>query len=276
MGRRAYLPVVAIVALLAAGLGLWAAAPAFAAPKPIGLSADGVTFSDALPASIFAGARIVPGTELTRPIWVMNRETTPGNLAIALQGVTGADHALVAALFVKADAGPRAGHYIAFPSANPCRSVLSAVALAPGAIVQVDVTLKLNGSLHSHTSQGSVGSFDLRLSLTSVDVAAPDGCSPVTSPPNGGGGGGGGGNPPAPPGEIDSTIVSGAADGAIPDEGGLPDLSGSGDGVAAAIIQPNTSRFFQEFFIVGWLVAVVLGGIFAGWRRRRDPEDEYA
>ena len=47
-------------------------------------------------------------------------------------------------------------------------------------------------------------------------------------------------------------------------------------GIAAAIIEPNTARFFQEFDVVAWLVAMILGGIFAWWRRSRDPEDDYA
>jgi hypothetical protein len=272
MGRRAFLPVLAIVALLATGLGLWATAPAFAAPKPIGLSADGVTFADDLPASLFAGAVIVPGNTTVRSFWVQNRSSDPGNLAVALQGVSGVDSALISSLWVTAVAGSTTGPAVVFSSANPCRSVLSGTGLAPGGVARVDVRLKLATSLSGQTSQNSVGAFDLRVTLTSTDVAAPDGCGPVASPPSGGGRG----SAAIPPGEIDSTVVSGAADGAVGDENGIPDLSGSGEGVAAAIIQPNSTRFFQEFFVVGWLVAMILGGIFAGWRRSRDPEDDYA
>ena len=271
MGRRAVLSLVAIVALLAAGLGLWAAAPALAAPKPIGLSDDGVAFGDYLPASPFAGLLIVPGTTVTRSFWVKNRETSPGNLAIALQGVTGADDAMVAALSLKAVAGPTAGPVVAFPAADPCHPLVSAVALAPGAIVRVDVTLGLSPSLNAQTSQGSLGAFDLRVTLTSTDVAAPGGCAAVTPPVTVGGS-----TPPTSPGEIDAVIVSGAADGAIPDEQGLPDLSGSGEGVAATITQPNTTPFLQAFFVVGWLIAMIVGGIFAWWRRSRYPEGDYA
>ncbi len=266
MGRRAFLSVVAIVALLATGLGLWAAAPAFAAPKPIGLSADGVTFGDHLPASLFAGVVIVPGQQVIRSFWVKNRQSSPGNLAIALQGVTGADHAMVSALSLNAVAGAISGPVVAFPAAAPCHPLVSAVALAPGAISQIDVTLELSSALSARASQGSLGAFHLRVTMTSTDVAAPNGCATV--PPADGGNSG---TPPTSPGEIDSVIVSGAAGGTLPDEGGLPDLSGSGDGVAAAIVQPNSTPSFP-FFVVGWLVALILGGIFAWWRRSRDPE----
>jgi hypothetical protein len=293
MGRRRLLSVLAIVALLVAGLGLWAAAPAMAAPKPIGLSLDGVTYADDLPASLYAGALIVPGDTVLRSFYVKNQAADAGNLAVALQGVTGIDSVMVSALSVNADAGAGAGPNVTFPSANPCRSLISGVALAPGGVVRVDVRLTLGSSISGLTSQSSVGSFDLRLTLTSTDVPAPTGCAAVTPPASTGGTGG---SHATQPGEIDSTVLSGAADGSLPDGAGAspcledekdldlaapqdtyPGQTGAGcDGVAAAITQPNTDRFFQEFVVVAWFVLMMLGGIFAAWRRSRDPEDLYA
>lgn len=273
MGRRVFLSALAIVALLVSGLGLRAAAPAFAAPKAIGLSADGVNYADVLPASLFAGAMIVPGKTVTRSFWVKNRAGSAGNLAIALQGVSGADYALVAALSARAVAGPNAGPVVAFSAANPCYPLVSAVALAAGAIVRVDITLDLSPAVPAHASQGSLGAFDLRVTMTSTDVAAPSGCAAATPPVTGGVDGG---TQPTPPGGLDTVTVSGAADGTIPDEGGLADLSGTGDGVAAAIVQPTSSRFFQEYLVVAWLIALILGGIFAAWRRSRDPREGHA
>ncbi len=292
MGRRAFLSMLAVVALLAAGLGLWAASPAMAAPKPIGLSLNGVTYTDDLPTSLYAGALIVPGDTLLRSFYVQNRAADPGNLAIALQDVTGIDSVMISALSVSADAGSGPGPTAAFTAANPCVSLISGVGLAAGGVVRVDVRLKFGSSISGLTSQSSVGSFNLRVTLTSTDVAAPTGCSAVT-PPTGGGGPGGGGHS-TPPGEIDSTVVSGAADGALPGAthdnacyvgdqhvaatvDTFPGQAGVGcHGVAAAIIQPNTGRFFQEIDVVAWIVLAILGGIFAAWRRSRDPEDDYA
>jgi hypothetical protein len=302
VGRRALLSLVAVVALLAAGLGLWASAPAYAAPKPIGLSLDGLTYTDDLPTSLYAGALIVPGDTLLRSFYVQNRAADAGNLAVALQGVSGIDSVMITALSVSAAAGSTTGPTVAFPSAAPCRSLVSGVGLASGGVVRVDVRLDLASSLGGQTSQASVGSFDLRVTLTSTDVAAPNGCAAVT-PPTGGGTGGGGtgggghGGHSTPAGEIDSTVVSGAADGSLPgdiDENAchvsddavelasatqdsFPGQAGVGcQGVAAAIVQPNTGRLFQEFDIVAWIALMVLGGIFAAWRRSRDPEDIYA
>lgn len=280
MDRRSRLPVVAIVALLVVGLGLWAAAPASAAPKPIGLSLDGITYTDDLPTSLFADAVIVPGDTALRSFYVKNRAADAGNLAVALQGVTGIDSVMISALSVSADAGAASGSSVAFTSANPCRSLVSGVGLASGGVVRVDVYLTLGSSLTGRTSQSSVGSFDLHVTLTSTDVAAPNGCAAVTPPPPTGGGGGSGGSgggthTSTPTGEIDSSIVSGAAAGAVPGGSPIPNSSGSGGGFVAAYIEPNTGRFFQELFVAGWLAAMVLGGIVAWWRRRNDTEEAY-
>ncbi len=299
MGRNAFLSMAAVVALLAAGLGLWAAAPAFAAPKPIGLSLDGVTYTDDLPTSLFAGALIVPGGDVVRSFYVQNRAADAGNLAVALQDVSGIDGVMISALSVSAVAGSTTGPSVAFPAAAPCRSLVSGVGLAPGGVVRVDVLLALAPSIGGVTSQSSVGRFNFRVALTSTDVAAPDGCAAVTPtvPGGGGTGGGGGGGHVATPGEIDSSVIAGAADGSLPGDGEQNACQADGDGidpaasadgpfvgqagdgcqgVAAAITQPNTGRFFQEFDVVAWIILVILGGIFAAWRRSRDPEDIYA
>jgi hypothetical protein len=274
MARRALLRVLALVTLLVAGTTLAFAAPAQAAPKPIGLSPDGVTYADTLSASLFAGALIVPGDTVTRSFWVKNRDADPGNLAIALQGVAGGDSTFVAALSLSAVAGASAGPSVAFTSANPCVSLASGVGLASGAAVRVDLKLKLGSSLGHVSSQSSVGNFNIKVTLTSTDVTAPTGCAPVTPPR--GGGGGGGSDPTIPPGEIDSAVISGSADGSVLPtlaDGPLSGLGGKGSVRNLAIV-PNTGRFWQEFDVTGYLVALVLGGIFAWWRRRRTYEEE--
>jgi hypothetical protein len=283
MNRGAVLRVLLIgILLVAIGAVFATAGPAQAAVKPIGLSADGVTYADDLPASVFAGALIVPGKTVTRSFWVKNRAADPGNLAVALQDVSGMDGAFIAALSLQATGGSTAGPTVPFTSATPCRSLVSGIVLASGAAVRVDVTIALSSSLTDLTSQSSVGGFKLPVTLTSTDVPAPSGCSAVIAPPTGGGGGGGtgggtpgGGTHHTTPGTIDTTEVSGAADGTVPVDGSqLPASSGSGQGASVDII-PNTGRFFQEFDVLGWMIAVILGGIVAWRRSRRDPEETY-
>lgn len=272
MIRRAFLGIAAIAALLVAVAGLAVAPPAHAAPKPIGLSVDGITFTDTLPSSLFGGVVIVPGTSVTRTFYVKNRATTAGNFAVALKDVTGGDSNLIAALWLRAVAGPSTGPAVPFTAATPCHSLLSGVTLAAGAIMQVDVRLMLSNTLHNKASQGSVGNFLIPVTMTSTDVPAPTGCSSSTPTPGGGGATG----EPTPPGTIDTAVISGAADGSVLPtlaEGPLSGLGGDGS-VYNSSIEPNTARFFQEFDVVWWLVALMLGGIFAWYRRRNESLEE--
>jgi hypothetical protein len=150
--------------------------------------------------------------------------------------------------------------------------------------VRIDATLTLSPSLSGVTSQGSIGGFKLPVTLTSTDVAAPDGCTASSGGGTGGGGtgsggggsdGGGTGTHHSTPGTIDTTTISGAADGTVPGAGaGLPDANGNGYVYATRII-PNTGRFYQEFDIIGWLALLMLSGIVAWRRSRREPEDTY-
>jgi hypothetical protein len=274
------------VLVLAIGAVFGTAIPAHAAPKPIGLSTDGVTFTDTIPSSVFGGALIVPGKTVTRSFWVKNRAADAGNLAIALADVTGTDSAFLGALSLQVTAGSTSGASVVFATANPCRSLVSGVTLASGAVVRIDATLTLAPSLSGITSQGSIGGFDLPVTLTSTDVTAPDGCSAANGGGTGGGsgstgggsgstGGAGTGSHHSAPGTIDTTTITGAADGTVPDAAaGLPDADGTGHGFATRVI-PNTGRFYQEFDIIGWLALLVLSGIVAWWRSRREPEDTY-
>jgi len=276
MIRHAFPRVVAIAALLIAVAGFGVAAPANAASTPIAVSLDGTTWGDHLSTALFAGAVIVPGTALTQSFWIKNRASTPGNLAVAVQDIDGTDASMVAALSVSADSGTHSGSDVAFSTVNPCRSLLSGVGVQPGDEVRVDVKLKLSSSLSHLSSQSGVGSFNVRVVLTSTDVAPPSGCSSATPP-----GGGGGGDPvtaTTPAGEIDSEVIAGAASGSVPDQAnGLHNVSGTGTGSGfRRAVEPNTARFFQEFDVTWWLIALMLGGLFAWYRRRNmNPEEAY-
>jgi hypothetical protein len=225
---------------------------------------------------LFAGVHIVPGMSTTRTFWVENRTAMPGNLAVALTGVTGGDSHLIAALSLRAVAGASAGPTVPFTAATPCHSLVSGVFLAPGGVLQVDVKLAMSNWPAHHMSQGSAGSFQIPVMLTSTDVAAPDGCS-VTTPVTPPGHTGGGPTGTTPPGTIGTALISGAADGTVPagevDNGPLAGLGGKG-AVRSLDIIPNTGRFWQEIDVAGYLIAIVLGGIFAWWRRRRNYEEE--
>jgi hypothetical protein len=271
----------ALVAVLVAAAGaVGAAAPAHAVTEPITVSSDGVTFGNDLPLAIFGGTRIVPGSSATRSIWVRNNTSEPGHLAIALRGVTSADQHMRAGLRLRATTTSMHGPVRPFTAADPCVSLLSGVLVAAGATMQIDLELSLSGSLNGKASQGSVGGFSIPVMLTSTDVPAPDGCSAATPPTVPADPGPAGPTGPTPPGTIGTIELTGAADGTVPlpapDAGALAGLGGKG-AVRSYDTIPNTGRFWQEFDIVGYLLAIALGCLLAwGWRRRETEEEVYA
>lgn len=278
----------ALLAVLAGIIAVAPASPALAVTEPITVSSDGVIFGNDLPATLFGGTLIVPGGSVTRTIWVRNNTAEPGNLAVALRGVTGADPAMRAALKLRATSTPKSGPARPFSAANPCVSLVSGIPLAAGASLRVDLVLSLAGNLHGKQSQGSIGGFTIPLMLTSADVAAPDGCSAMppstpSDPPTGGGPTDPPGTVPPgtdPPGTIGTIDITGAAAGAVPlpgsEAGPLAGLGGKG-AVRSFDTIPNTGRFWQEYDIVGYLLAIALGCLLAWrWRRKEIHEEVYA
>ncbi|TXK17069.1 hypothetical protein [Homoserinibacter sp. GY 40078] len=265
---------------------LGAAAPASADVQPIALSADGSTFVDDLGTALFGGAKIVPGASVTRTFWVKNRTAEPGHLAVAVQGVGSADPELLARLTVSADADGTPGSDVALADVDPCATLVSGVTLAGSGAMQVDVVLAL-GDLAGLDAQGSLGTFDLRVTLTSTDVDAPDGCATVDPPTDGGSGSGGSGS-----GGSGSTgtagsggssvVVTGAGGGSAPadtDTAEEPVASGEdgslqGEPAGASFTPWNTDRFYQEYIVALWLVGMIVGAIYALARRRRRRSTE--
>lgn len=282
MRRFSTVSLIAAAALAAGALVLAPGASAQASTEPVTVSADGVTFSDHLSQAIFGGARIVPGATTTRTIWVRNNTSEPGNLALALSDVTSSDPALRGALRLRAISTPAVGPVRPFSAANPCISLVSGIVLPAGGSLRIDLELTLAGNLHGAASQGSVAAFTIPVVLTSTVVAAPDGCTamPPVTPVNPPGGGPTTPTPTTPPGTIGTVDLTGAADGNVPlptpDAGALAGLGGKGT-VRSVDTIPNTGRFWQEFDIVGYLLAIALGCLLAwGWRRRETEQEAYA
>lgn len=268
MRRRGHLAAAAVVALAAVGIAL-PAAPASAVLYPIGLSSDGVSFAPTYPGSLFSGSTIVPGGSVTRTFWVQNRETTAGNLAVAIRNVGSQDALFVSSLTATAVAGTGSGS-AGLVEADPCVGLVRGVRIAASGITRVDVTLELSSGLTGHEAQQSIALFDVFVTLTSTDVPAPDGCTPPVPPPGGGASSG--------DGYTATATVPGSGGTATPTpspEATPPPLPETGGGEGGAGTEWNTDRFFQEYFVAWWLVAFVLGGI-AAWlrwsRRERIPE----
>ncbi|MBN9141357.1 MAG: hypothetical protein J0H23_11075 [Micrococcales bacterium] len=262
MMHRGRLGAAAVALLVGAGVVL-PAAPAAAVLYPIGLSSDGTSFAPSYPGSLFSGATIVPGGAVTRTFWVKNNETSAGNLAVAIRNVGSLDTLFVSSLSATAVAGATSGR-AAFADAEPCVSLVKGVRLASSGITRVDVTLELASSLTGREAQQSLALFDLFVTLTSTDVAAPDGCTPPVPPPAGA--------ETSDDGYAATATVPGARQGggsATPAPSPAPEeLPHSGDDPVHARYG-NTDRFYQEYFVAWWLLAFVLGGVYAWLRERR-------
>ncbi len=197
--------------------------------------------------------------------------------------VASADPALLAALDVTAQAGTRTGS-ANFAEVGACASLVSGVHLAQGQSVRVDVTLAMR-NVGGTTSQGSLAAFNLKANLTSDDVAAPTGCSVVTPPDptptpspeptsDGGGGNGGGGGSviiPGVPADPDPSATPTPSVTPTPDPSVSPTPTPNpphGDGNIG-----NTDRFYQEWFVAAWVLAMVFGGVLSWWVARRREED---
>lgn len=257
-GRRLRVGAVALIAALAVAVP---ATPAAAVLYPIALSSDGVNFGASYPGSLFSGVTIVPGGSITRTFWVQNRETSAGNLAVAIRSVGSSDTVFVSALTATAVAGTRSGS-ARLADADPCVSVLKGVTMAPSAVTRVDVTLGLSSGLTDREAQQAAAIFDVFVTLTSTEVRAPDGCTPPVPPPAGDGVGGAGYTATATvPGvrtpDASATPHPGATAPVLPETSGQAPHPG---------LLGNTDRFFQEYFVAWWVLAFVLGGL-AAWGR---------
>lgn len=270
--RARFRTLTAVAALAVAGLAV--AQPAAAATDPIGLSYNGVTFTPTLGTALFSDLKIVPGTTVTRTFWVKNQESSAGNLALAVSGVSSNDDDLLEHLTIAADLGDGSGTVIAFDSIGTCSTLLSGIPLPAGATTRIYVSLDLAPALGGVQAQGAVGAFDLMVRLTSDEVQAPGGCGalPPAPPSTSPGDPSGGGSASAPPGSAHFPGIAGTPP-------VLPETPGEGTevaptpGVPPATGQPdmlgNTERFFQEYTALLWLIGLLLGGVIAWGRARR-------
>ncbi|QEO14086.1 hypothetical protein FLP10_06350 [Agromyces intestinalis] len=248
---------VLFAAFAAALLGVGSAAPAQAANPPIAISPDGVVYAAQYPGQLFEGVLIVPTGSAVRPFWVQNTGPTGANLAIAVRDVQSADPEFLAALGISAVSGAQGGAVVVLDEVGACASLLRGVHLEPGQSTQVDIELAM-ANVGGTVAQGSTASFNVRVNLTSDDVPAPDGCTPPIPPqPEG----------PDIPGVLAPTSGLTAGSPAT-DATAAPEPDGD-----VRALEGDTDRFFQEYFVLTWPIALVIGGACAWWWARRRRAD---
>jgi hypothetical protein len=288
-----------IVALMLVLLGLFAwplitASPASAATPGVQLSDDGVHFSSTYTGSLFDDtALMVPSTSQTGHFWVKNASGDPAFLRVSISGVNGGGSPFSGALTVSASAPSSSGSAVPVDAALPCYVLTQGLLLAPGAVARVDATLAL-GNLNGTSGQSSSVDFDIIAGLSSAATGSMPATTCLTNSgtvpgtPGGGGGTGGGGSTggttsggvhghggsgssttPADP--QPSGNASAGYDAPTPTDGSA--FAGAGESVA--ILDPNTGRFFQEWWVMAWVFGVLAGGILCVlYARRRFTHDE--
>jgi hypothetical protein len=285
-----------IVALMLVLLGLFAwplisAPPASAATPGVQLSDDGVHFSSTYTGSLFDDtALMVPSTSQTGHFWVKNASGDPAFLRVSISGVGGGGSPFSGALTVTASTPRSSGSAVPVDSALPCYVLTQGLLLAPGAVARVDAILAL-GNLNGTTGQSSSVDFDIIAGLSSAATGSMPATTCLTNSgtvpgtPGGGGGGSGGGSTggtttgghghgggsttPADP------LTSGNASAGYDAPTQADGSAFAGVGESVAILDPNTGRFFQEWWVMAWVFgALAGGGLYVLYARRRYTQDE--
>ncbi len=261
MNGRAIVAVVAAAVLGVAGATFTAGA-ATAATPPIGVSTNGVTFASTIPDALFVGVHLVPGGAVTRSIWVKNQAGSSGNFAIAIRDVSSAQTQLLPQLSIDGRTTSLIGPKVFFDQVDPCSTILKNIPAAAGQTVRIDLTLVLDPAVSGRSSQQAMAAFDLAIALASASVPSPDGCR-VTSGGGGVGGTGGGGGTITIHGSTVGGSTASPTPAPDPTETATPTPEPAPTEGGDGIIVPNTGRFFQEYFVGGWLLGAVLGAIIA-------------
>lgn len=155
-----------------------AGAGALGAAAEIGLSRDGVTWSERLAEPLFdPGLRWVPGDRRTAEFHVRNQTSDPALLAVEL--TTSAPDDLVVTGDLTITARTPGGTSTAADAPGTTRLVTDAP-LAPGAALPVSVTVEFDAG-SPNRSQGLALTFGLRVVLTQDTGAAPP--TSTTLPP---------------------------------------------------------------------------------------------
>ncbi len=156
-----------VILLVALGL-LMLAGPAYAADNKIGLSADGRTFTPALPGLFESELRIVPGVTQTRSFYVRNQSSDDAYLRVNVSEASGP---LVELGEITAT-GTAADSTSMTTALTPGALLLEGAILAPGQVVKVDVTLALPAG-STNVSQALNGRLGFSVGLSQSEAVLP-------------------------------------------------------------------------------------------------------
>ena len=254
---------IAMAALASAASAL----PAFAT-SPVGdvhVSPDGVTYYSNYSGPLFTNIGLmVPKSTQTQPLYIRNDGSQPGLLRIVMRDVVYSDATYAGALSLQLSTPGHTGPAVPITWAAPCWVLIQGQTVAPGQVVVINMAVALgdlNGQAGQNTSaQMSIG---VQLSDSSIGSLPPTSCGgstvviPVTP-------------------RVGSTPKPTPSPTSTPPESQLPVES---TGAGASLIQPNTTRRYDEYAVFVPLGAFVVGsGAFfmMAARRRARGEDDWS
>ena len=265
-------------ALTAALTTLVGVAPAQAATPGISLSRDGVTWAAALTGSLFGDYRLVPGDAVTRTFWVRNDATSAGYLRLTLRDVATTNLDFADALSLRADLVGWPGETVAVQSARPCSRLTEGPIVPAGSAARIELTAAL-GDLVGLRGQGGTAGFNVVVSLSGEPLGlGKSGCPSTGAEVAGFPGYQQGGTVRSTRG---GTVFAATANGWTPMATGPTTVTAVADpqiptptgiGADMRLVVANTGRFYQEWFVLLWLVVLLLAAI-GSWllgRRRRE------
>jgi len=293
--RRSRLRAGAIVAFATGVLALLVGplattSPAAAATPVVELSSDGTNFSSVYSGTLFPStALMVPQSATSATFWVRNTSVEPAFLRVSIANVVNGGNAFSAALSIGATTSASPGPRVGVDAAQPCYVLTEGRIVPAGGIVWVTTSLSL-ADLGGRSGQNADVRFDIQVGLSSTATGSMptttclsnSGTVPATGghAPTGGTGSGSGTSHGAGAATGSSAVASGDAARAL-DPPDTPDGSAfAGEAVSLGILSANTDRFFQEWFVLLWVIGAATGGgiqvLVARRRSYNDVDEEVA
>lgn len=261
----------ALTGALVGGAVILTPAAAIAAPGDVQVSADGVSFSNSYPGTLYGGVgHLVPGDSEQETFYLRNAGTEAGFLRVTLTDVVTTDVDFADALTLSASTVASTGTPTAISAANPCRVLVEGQRVNPGERVEVTTTLGL-GDLMGSSGQGATAGLSVNVVLSSASAQLPPtscGQSGVVVPVT-----------PRPASQSQSTSPTSSTP--VPSDAATPPRDSDTDLPVLNLpellgIDPNTWRLFEEYFVFLLIGAFIVGTAwfgFVAWRRRKNESD---
>ncbi|WP_158437774.1 hypothetical protein [Naasia lichenicola] len=142
-------------------------------PGSVMVSTDGITWSRSLPAGLFDGSLLVPGTPQNRTLYVRNDSSSSAILEIDAVDASSASAGFLDQLRLSVVSGSTASA-IALTAAENCAPVTAGIVMEPGESLPLGLALELVDAAGEH--HGSIATVQLHVLLREAGAASISAC----------------------------------------------------------------------------------------------------